>query len=220
MPIPHPSKTATVFTESSTNPKKSVFEIGRSLLKTNIDDMVNHFRTSRVREFEKRERNFFFVTTGALVLSITFLADNATTFQFINLRSLLFSWLFLIVALLLFLVAYFTVNSHFKKLEDRARDSNGTVISEDTGWGKTTNILTFLSNIATVLGIILFAFFGYQNVSDFSRKAELSTEERQFKACEQKCLLKHGTEDKSYSICRAECREKYALPLPDLPRLP
>ncbi len=70
--------------------------------------------------------------------------------------------------------------------------------------------------VLIITGSIFYHFVIYIPSKD---KAELEIQEKKFKACEQNCILRESREGKDYALCLADCREKYAQPLPDLPKL-
>ena len=125
---------------------------------------INDLRTSAGRERDKLDKIIFAVTAGTLSLSITFIASSSHVFA--GLYLLFASWIVLVLGLVAILLAYTFAILHFKWCEKGILQNKflNPYEMEKNIWFILCEILNWTSLFATVVGIGLFACFGYLNI--------------------------------------------------------
>lgn len=148
-----------------------------------ILEVIKDVNSARIREAEKRGNIYTKTTTGALALSVSFM----TLTGFSNLVSsnlLIYSWVFLLLAIVLNLLSYIFVDLHFEGYLKNIRDWRDEgmdlekPIKESTIWGSITRALNYVGYGATIIGLILMATFGFENVKTMTNNIKNNGEDR------------------------------------------
>lgn len=129
-----------------------------------IIDQINRIRASSGNEREKLDKIIFAVTAGTLSLSITFITSSSHYFT--GTHFLFASWIVLILGLIAILFAYTFAILNFKWCEKgilNNRFSNPYEMEKNI-WFTLAEVSNWVSLLATVVGIGLFAYFGYLNI--------------------------------------------------------
>ncbi|MFM2374884.1 MAG: hypothetical protein RLZZ234_879, partial [Candidatus Parcubacteria bacterium] len=77
-----------------------------------IDTLLQSTRGDRIREIEKRDKTYLYVTTGILTISVTFLS-NANLNNLEGESILVYSWCALLISIIAHLLGSHTVDKHF-----------------------------------------------------------------------------------------------------------
>lgn len=142
-------------------------------LRKEVNEHIKLIREARIREAGKRASAYLYTSSGALVLSVSFL----TITGFSNLQYtwlLIGSWGILLVAVIAHLVSYNLSDLSFNKNEKDVNEwvKNGmpmdAIPSEINGWTKSVRKATIVSSVATILGLILLVLFGISNINNMS----------------------------------------------------
>ena len=128
-------------------------------------DQINKIKSSRSRERDKLDNILLTIAAGTLSLSVTFL--NQSPHTFIETKILFASWIFLIIGLASILFGYIFAELHFKNFEKDIKEDKLKTFDdgENNCWFKYAEITNWMSFIAIIIGIVLFAYFGYLNIS-------------------------------------------------------
>lgn len=129
-------------------------------------DQVNRIRESRSRERDKLDNILLTITAGTLSLSATFVSQ--TTRVIVGKEYLFISWAFLTTGLISILFGYIFAELHFKYFENGVkRDLFKTLDDGENNWrNKSVEVLNWLSFITIVIGIVIFVYFSYLNISN------------------------------------------------------
>ncbi len=134
-------------------------------------DYIADLRTARIREVNNKAKTYLQVTTGALVLSVSFLTISG----FENITSIFYlvlSWVFLITAIVFDLISYLTVDLSFAQREDDTRKwikegmPNNKMPQEKTVWGTVTRLINLFGALMTIAGLVLLVLFGILNINN------------------------------------------------------
>ena len=136
--------------------------------------MLQGIIDAQIREANSRDKTYLLVSTGSLVLSVTFVSQDGVGYL-ANISLLIISWLVLLCAIVLHLLSYLTVNWHFNtklnNLRKWRRESLdvGKLPPEDNHWTLITNIFNYLSYTATIVGLVCLVIFGVSNINYMSK---------------------------------------------------
>lgn len=138
-------------------------------IRKEVNEHIKLIREARIREAGKRASSYLYASSGALVLSVSFL----TITGFENLQHswlLIGSWLLLLGAVITHLVSYNLSDLSFNKNEMDVNSwvKNGmpmdSIPSDVNRWTKSVRIVTIVSSVATILGLVLLVLFGVSNI--------------------------------------------------------
>lgn len=129
-------------------------------------DQVNRIRESRSRERDKLDNILLTITAGTLSLSATFVSES--THILIEKDYLFVSWTFLIIGLFSILLAYIFAELHFKYFENGVKQDLFRSFDEaENNWrNKLVDVFNWVSFITIVIGISIFVYFAYLNISN------------------------------------------------------
>lgn len=136
-------------------------------------DYIADLRTARIRESNNKSKTYLQVTTGALVLSVSFLTIAGFE-EVTSVFYLVLSWSFLVSAIILDLISYLTVDLSFVRREDDTRKwikdgmSEKSMPEERTFWGTVTRIINMLGALATIAGLVSLVLFGILNIDNMN----------------------------------------------------
>jgi len=142
-------------------------------IRKEVNEHITLIREARVREAGKRASAYLYTSSGALILSVSFL----TITGFGNLHHtwlLIGSWLWLLGAIIAHLISYNLSDLSFNKNE---KDVNvwvksgmpiDSIPSETNGWTKSVRIATIVSSVATIFGLVSLVLFGIININTMS----------------------------------------------------
>lgn len=147
------------------NSKKSIEDFEYSIDEARLDQ-INRIRESRSRERNKLDNILLIIAAGTLSLSATFVSQSARIF--VEKQYLFASWVFLIIGLLSILFGYIFADLHFKYFEDGIKKDlfKSFDDAENNLWNKLVNVFNWASFIAIVIGVNIFVYFAYLNISD------------------------------------------------------
>jgi len=134
-----------------------------------VNDHITAVREAKIREAGKRETAYLQVTTGALVLSVSFITISGFD-VLASVGILIWSWISLLIAIIARLLAFTLVDQSFKKNEKDVRDwvkagmPADKVPDETNRWTKIVQAVNFLSTCTTIVGLVLLVLFGINNV--------------------------------------------------------
>jgi hypothetical protein len=134
-----------------------------------VNEHITVIRNARIRESGLRASAYLYTTSGALVLSISFL--TITGFSELKYPMLLASsWLFLLLAIITHLISYNFADRGFHKNEEdvRAWMKRGMPINDipedENIWTKLIRNTGTVSSVLTIIGLVLLVLFGSLNV--------------------------------------------------------
>lgn len=128
------------------------------------NEQINSIRNARSRESQNRDKVFMTINTGALTLSVSFVAiagfGAGVTSGF-----LIISWVFFASAIILHLIAYVFVDLHFGRCE-RDIESGGKdyILNEVNIWTKLTRGFDYFGYSLTICALIFMVCFGVRNI--------------------------------------------------------
>lgn len=134
-----------------------------------VNDHITAVREAKIREAGKRETAYLQVTTGALVLSVSFITISGFD-VLASVGILIWAWISLLIAVIARLLAFTLVDQSFKKNEKDVRDwvkagmPADKVPDETNRWTKIVQAVNFLSTCTTIVGLVLLVLFGINNV--------------------------------------------------------
>lgn len=129
-------------------------------------NQINQIKSSWGRERDKLDNILLVLAAGTLSLSATFITQSPRVF--VGKKFLFTSWASLIVGLFSILFGYTLAILHFKYfINGIKRDKFKAFDDAEDNWRfKLVEILNWISFVAIVAGIIIFAYFGYLNISN------------------------------------------------------
>lgn len=145
--------------------------------KIEVNKHITLIREARIRESGKRASSYLYVSSGALVLSISFL----NIFNFERLENpwiLTCAWLALLGAIVMHLVSYNLTDFSFSKQEtDITNWIKGgmkldSVPSDSNGWTKMVRYMNIIGSIGTIVGLVLMSMFAIINLHKFNMNNE------------------------------------------------
>jgi len=134
-----------------------------------VNEHITAIREARIREAGKRETAYLTITTGALVLSVSFITISGFT-DLVYPILLAGSWIFLLVAIITKLISYDFVDRGFNENEEDVQQwviegmSMDKIPKEGNAWTKRVRFTNNISSVSTVSGLILLVLFGISNI--------------------------------------------------------
>jgi hypothetical protein len=144
-------------------------------IRKEVNEHITTIREARIREAGKRETAYLTITTGALVLSVSFITISGFT-DLLCPTLLAASWMVLLVAIITKLISYDFVDRGFDENEEDVRQwiAEGmplNKIPKDVNiWTKRVRFTNNISSVSTVLGLILLVLFGISNIFNMSEE--------------------------------------------------
>jgi hypothetical protein len=142
-------------------------------VKKEVNEHITAIREAKIREAGKRETAYLQITTGSLVISVSFIAISG--FNTLSCKYFLIAaWVVLLIAIILRLLAFTFVDLSFKKNEEDVREwikagmPLDNIPDEKNKWTKIIQYVNMVSTSTTILGLILLVLFGINNLLNMS----------------------------------------------------
>ena len=138
-------------------------------IRIEVNKHITLIREARIRESGKRASAYLYITSGALVLSVSLL--STTGLEYLDNPSILaLSWIMLLISIITQLVSYNLTDLGFNKNEKDVNEwfkksMNLSTIPDDVNvWIKLVRVVNYISSLFTVSGLVLLVIFGIINI--------------------------------------------------------